>query len=328
MVWSLPFYEYVVITTPDLIPAFEELIGWKRRKGIDAGIINIYDIYADPGSASGDVVSNIIDDAGKLRQYLADAYLNGLVYAVIGGDSTILPLRHGSGEDDDYIVISADDARIPADQYFTDFNGNWNVDGADPDLVVRYGEPTDDNVDLAPEIFVGRILCRTERDVENMVHKIIQYERNPGRGNYSYLTQAFFDQADECQAGNEAGIVSTQFPFLTTTTWQEVPSANDPNPTWPTGPLFISQMTNNYGLVSIFAHGSPNNQAIRASNYNGCGPTQKEKVTCLDNFLGFCTPSQTGDAFDNLDDFNHRLHDYHNYPNIFYSIGCETTPIE
>lgn len=326
--WSLPFYEYVVITTPDLIPAFQELIGWKRRKGVNAGIININDIYADPAAASGDAISGIVDQAGMLRQYLADAYLNGLVYAVIGGDTTIMPFRHASGEKDSWTYDSGDDAKIPADIYFSDFNTDWDQDGLDPDGIRRYGEYIDETLDIAPEIYVGRVLCRTEREVENMVHKIIQYERNPGAGNYAYLTRAFMSQADQCQDGNEAGIVAAQFPFLTSTIWQEFPSSSDPNPTFPNAAAFISQVTNNYGLVSILAHGSPNNQAIATANHNGCGSTLKEKVTFLDAFNGYCQHAQLGDGLDNLDDFNHRVYDYHHYPNIFYSIGCETAPMD
>jgi hypothetical protein len=321
------FYEYVVITSPELRPAFEELVGWKRRKGLNAGIVEIQDILTDPAYSAGDVVSNINDDAGKLRAYLAEAYLNGTVYAVLGGDSSVLPHRYGTGGEDSYNYNGTEgDGRIPSDLYFTDFNGNWNVDND-----IYFGEPTGDNVDFDPEIFVGRILASSNMQVTNQVHKIIRYERNPGRGDNDYLTKVFFDQADYPQHYNEAGLVSAQLTFIAPTSiniWEEVPSYNDPNPTFPNATNVVSEIGKHYGLVSIFAHGSPNNIAVATSGENGCGPLQKQKVTYLDAVDGWCAPTQAGNAWDNLDDFDHTLNSYHNYPHIFYTIACENIPYD
>jgi len=328
--WNVPFYEYVVITSHDLIPAFQELIGWKRRKGINAGVVDINDILTSPGAAAGDVVSNINDDAGKIRQYLSDAYSNGLVWAVLGGDSSIVPLRYAAGDINSYTddPASPGDARIPADLYYSDFNGNWNVDGPDPDGVVRYGEDYDDHVDYMPEIFVGRMLCRTELEVKNQVHKIIRYERNPGRGDYNYLTRTFMVQADQMADMGQANAVAAQFPFLGAVIWNELPSGSDLYPTGPSAPNVIHEVENNYGLVSFFGHGSPNNIAVATSDYNGCMPLLKQKVTCLDAINGWCAPTIAGNGLDNLDDFNFRTTPYLNYPHLFYTIACETMPFD
>lgn len=80
---GIPFYEYCVITSQDLMPAFTRLIAWKREKGLNAGVIckddilnNTY-IVGDTVSSyivNGDTVSFINDDAGKIRQYLQYAY--------------------------------------------------------------------------------------------------------------------------------------------------------------------------------------------------------------------------------------------------------------
>lgn len=324
------FYEYVIITSPELRPAFEELVGWKRRKGLNAGIVEIQDILSDPAYSSGDVVSGINDDAGKLRAYLSEAYSNGTVYALLGGDSSVLPHRYGAGDDNSFnhfnIPGNDGDGRIPADLYFTDFNGNWNTDNDG-----FYGEPYEDHIDFAPEIFVGRILASRESQVTNQVHKIIRYERNPGRGDNDYLTKVFFAQADYPQQYNEAGIVAAQLSYIppgNINIWQEVPSFNDPNPTFPNATQVIDEIKKNYGLVSFFAHGSPNNTALATSDENGCGPLQKQKVTYLDAVDGYCAPTQAGNAWDNLDDFNHVTHPYHDYPHIFYTISCENIPYD
>src|SRR3972149_4472045 len=82
--------DYVVVTSQELAPEFNEFVAWKRRKGIKIELVTIEEIYAN---YTGDNISGINDNAGKLRQFLAEAYDNGngIEYALLGGDNTILP---------------------------------------------------------------------------------------------------------------------------------------------------------------------------------------------------------------------------------------------
>ena len=189
----LPSYEYTVVTNRELAPAFDRLLGWKRQKGLSAGVVCIEDIRACQEFQQGDTLSHINDDAGKLRAYLEHAYkLGSLQYALLAGDYTVLPIRYGCG--DHYYSstqIISNDNKIPTDIYFCDFNGNWNKDGD-----AHYGEQTQDKVDFYPEIFVGRLLCTTRQEIANYTEKLLRYERNPGNGDYSYLKKAFYCQSD------------------------------------------------------------------------------------------------------------------------------------
>lgn len=157
-VTTLPDFEYTVVTSRELAPAFDRLIGWKRQKGYSAGVVCIEDILACPDFQGGDLVSNIDDDAGKLRAYLKYAYDSGsLRYALLAGDYTVLPIRYGTGRRSITIKDSQNqdssiyvDWPIPSDLYFSDFNGNWNVDGDS-----SYGEFESSEMytmDYAPEI--------------------------------------------------------------------------------------------------------------------------------------------------------------------------------
>jgi hypothetical protein len=56
---------------------------------------------------STDNISGITDDAGALRQYLADSYNNGIpktMYALLAGDYTVVPIRYGCGWDLAWII--------------------------------------------------------------------------------------------------------------------------------------------------------------------------------------------------------------------------------
>ena len=81
---SLPFHEYVIITSNTLKNSFTNFILWKKRKGLDIGVVTTQEIY---NNYSGDDISGIYDDAGKIRQYLSDAYQNGAVWGALGRGS-------------------------------------------------------------------------------------------------------------------------------------------------------------------------------------------------------------------------------------------------
>ena len=143
----LPAYEYVIITRDSLKDAFEPFIEWKTRKGLDIGVVAVEEILS---TYSGDLISGIYDDAGKIRQYLSDAYLDGAVWVLLAGDHTIVPTRYGNHLND----CTGSYDLIPSDLYFADFNGDWEVDEDN-----NYGEQDNDDVDYNPEVFVGRIPC-------------------------------------------------------------------------------------------------------------------------------------------------------------------------
>jgi hypothetical protein len=102
----LPAYEYVVITSESLEPFFGSFVSWKKRKGIDIGIVTVEDIF---NNYDTDHTSGITDSAGAIRQYLTDSWQHGgTVWVLLGGDDTVVPVRYGAASintnDWDYII--------------------------------------------------------------------------------------------------------------------------------------------------------------------------------------------------------------------------------
>lgn len=180
---GLPVYEYCIVTTRELAPAFDRLVGWRKQMGYKAGVVCIEDILSNFHLAKGDLTSGINDDAGKLRAYLkyAWSHQNGTRFVLIGGDATNMPIRYAKAP------INHGDNVIPTDLYFADLNGNW-----DKNKDKIYGEKGVDAIDFEIELFVGRLLCRSQKDVDNYIEKLIRYEMNPGNGDTSYLTNGLF----------------------------------------------------------------------------------------------------------------------------------------
>lgn len=322
--------DYVVVTSQSLAPAFNEFIAWKRRKGIDIELVTIENIKAN---YTGDAISGISDDAGKLRQFLSDFYNQAkeFQYALLGGDNTVIPIRYAyynnNTTDENYI--------IPTDLYFSEFEGDWEVDNDG-----RYGEPyvsgtgQGDNVDFLPDIYIGRVMVTNADEVRNWTKKIFMYEQNPGKGDYSYLSRAFITQADELQQGNEARKVLDKATWITDDTIFEESGGfcTSTVPTLPTGKAVIDEFNNHYGLCSFMGHGGPNNVALATiylnthyycdySNNTGSQENTKRKVTSFDNGGGGCCwIAETENGFDNMTNINH--------PSIYYSVSCTTMPFD
>jgi hypothetical protein len=322
--WSVPFYEYVIITSRSLKPAFNQFLTWKKRKGYNAGIVCIEDIVKDNAATGdpGDRFSPVLtDSAGKLRQYLKAGYNNPnpkTKYALLGGDYNVVPIRYGKGGSDAEWYNGT--GKIPSDLYFSDFNSWWLINGETTFTGQDYI-----GFDYGPEIYAGRLLCNTEADIKTWTTKVLQYEQKPGNENYSYLSKALFTEADSIgyTAGNGGPIYIFDLPpmFSTKNCWKELPSENSFQPYFPTGSNVISELNTNYGLYCIFNHGNPNSFATATSGLNlGYSPLWRYQVTSSDNFTSTNITPENGNGFDNLTNFN--------FPTIVYSVSCINMPFD
>jgi hypothetical protein len=320
--------KYLIVTERKLIPAFAEFMDWKRRKGITIQAVAIEDVLTN---YTGDLISGIYDDAGKLRQFLNDVYQQHqlddqkhLEYVLLAG--TTIPIRKGVATNNN----TDQDYNIPTDLYFCDFDGNWNFDGDN-----FYGEP-EDNVDFGSEIYVGRIMPQNEWEVKNWVRKLIIYEKNPGNGDGNYLTKGFFTQADQylgCSTCRPIWLSDYERNWASCTNWlttrvlfEENVNPNDEDlithipPTHPTGAEVINEFNNHYGFASFLAHGAPNRVNVATKGYNIGDPESKYDVTSFDKDIPYCMIQEDGNGLDNMTNYC--------YPTIFYSVSCTTMPFD
>ena len=319
---ELPYYEYVIVTSKKLIPAFETFTNWKRAKGYNVGIVDIADICNNQ-SIRGDEKSQIYDDAGKLRQYLTNSYnAVGTKYVLLGGDHTVVPIRYGTGLRNN----TKPSEQIPTDTYFADIDGDWEVDGDG-----LYGEPKDDAVDFGAEMYVGRLLCTSPEDIHNWTRKVLQYEINPGEGDYAYLTRALFTEADQMQDDRQAERIDVAWNFFNSTILREQPSTRDSFPTAPTGQEVIERINNiHYGLMSSFNHGGANSYGVATRTHNGAASPDTfivdgmhrsaYVVSAYEQYTRWNVIPENKNGFDNL---TNTL-----YPMIMYSTSCTNMPFD
>ena len=163
--------QYVVITTPELSPAFEILTAYRASSA--GGGYTTYIEYIDEIAA----VYSGVDLAEKMRNFIKDMYTNyGTQYVVLGGDcdgppeNQVIPTRGCYAHVGDYT-----DAYIPSDLYFGCLDGSWNFDGDE-----LWGEINDGinggDIDWFSEVYVGRIPSDDYTEAINQINKIIAFE--------------------------------------------------------------------------------------------------------------------------------------------------------
>ena len=155
--------EYVIVTNAALAPAFQTLADWKTKRGVPTVVRTVEWIRQS--------YPNGVDQAEQIRTFLLDAYENwGTLWAMLGGDTDILPCRYALHS------IGTPPEAIPADYYFGCLNGNWNGDG-DSGFGEAGNAPSGDGVDLIADLYVGRATVSTPASAAIFVNKVINYER-------------------------------------------------------------------------------------------------------------------------------------------------------
>jgi len=250
--------EYVIITSGALKPFFADLAEYKNACGISTAVVVVDSICR---YYSG------VDDAESVRNYLKDFYAGGGRYVLMGGDDVVLPVRYMFYYNTD-VPPSDPFALRPSDLYFADLDGDWD---ADHDGI--WGEPSDDAPDIVPELIVGRLPLRTAEAVQNYSDKLIEYETNPGGGDFDYLTRSLFFASDEMRDYPEEGqhgVIAGSLPYyvsVDTLSAVETPSGDHPTPTNDDGEACIDNLSGGYGFVHILAHGRIDGFLVKSANY-------------------------------------------------------------
>lgn len=307
-----PIYDYVIVTADSLRPAFDRFVAWKRQKGYNVKVEAIENILSSTTYANGDEVSGINDDAGKLRAYLRQCYINnGTEFVLLAGDYTIMPIRYAlTGSN------NLNERHVPTDLYFSEINSSW-----DKNKNMKYGELSD-SISYAPELYVGRLLCSTAEHIKSYTTKLLQYELYPGRGNKSYLNNAFISQASELQEIDNAGRIKSAFGDLfnnvyifgdrTSIGYYGLNESSS-------GTSMITELNKNYGYISVHGHGNP--AGIKTQEIGAFGINAKRGVSYyLQEWSNSNSNSDVTNGLNNLKNFDS--------PAIMYSIACSTTPFD
>lgn len=165
--------QLVIISPLYYYPDFITLMDHKNAQGLSTTIVTLDEIFeGNYFPVQGR------DDQEKIKFFIKSAIENwGTQYILLGGSAQDIPVRQS------YIAsVMPPETSFPSDLYYADIydsQGNfssWDSNNNNFFGEYHYQNRTDD-VDLYPDVYLGRLACETVTEVSTVVEKIIQYEK-------------------------------------------------------------------------------------------------------------------------------------------------------
>lgn len=304
--------QYIIITTDAFKCICEDISLWKKELGYNSQVVTVNEILSNPDFTIGDK-TGIVDAAEAIRQYLLSIYSQNEMYCLFVGD-TSMPFRYfyeSSNRESDFGDIHQDNF-IPSDLYFSDLTKKWILHKEESDI---YTVPLS-QISYSPNIYVGRIICSTEDELNNYIKKLMIYESFPGRGDDEYLDTALvFQQTQHLDYPNIVEIIGK---YKTLLKYQDNKSYKFES-SFPTGQDIIEGLRR-CGLSSWQGHGSPGIVACSGKNKDG---KNWRYIKARNEYVGVSQWLSDMEKNNGLD-----LMDNENYPSIVYSLSCNIAPFD
>jgi len=158
--------DYLIITTKDFKSVIEPLLLWKTQKGLISEYETVENINKEySGRNLPEKIKNCI------KTYHDN---NKTQWVVLAGDHQHIPSQYVRIYDD----YSYDGDYVSCDTFYADLDNNWdlNNDGL-------WGTAQDE-LDFEAEVFIGRLSANNKKEMNNIVQKILDYEKIPVIGNW------------------------------------------------------------------------------------------------------------------------------------------------
>jgi len=174
-------YDMVIIAPEKFSSSIQPLLDHKNSIGVHTFLKTTEEIYAECDGR---------DKAEQIKYFIKDAIeeFNITYVLLIGGRrgqsfDWYVPVRYANNK---FHLQEGDfyHKRFFSDLYFADIykeNGefeDWDSDGDNIFAEWEDNGPPEDSIDLIPDVYLGRLPCRTKDEVNCIVNKIIQYENN------------------------------------------------------------------------------------------------------------------------------------------------------
>ena len=182
-------YDLIIITPTSFEDELQPLIEHKEQHAVAAKIVTLEEIY---NSEYFPVEGR--DDAEQIKYFIRNAIESwDTSYVMLVGGKEEMPVRYSVIQFNSCIkykwdflfpdICSVNLNEFITDLYYADiYDENGSYCSWDSNNNSVFGEigldGAIDEVDLYPDIYVGRVLCQTSIEVETVVNKIIDYENN------------------------------------------------------------------------------------------------------------------------------------------------------
>lgn len=158
--------QYAIITKREFADAFKPLVDWKNIKGVRTEMFFVEDVYSQFPDEKTDQL--------KIKRFIEKLYTDrDVIYVLLGGDATVIPAQEVYAESYMSLMFLYYKGFIRSDLFYASLSGSFNWDGNDNGII---GD-LDDGIHFMPSVNISRIPAATAVEVNNIVDKIINYER-------------------------------------------------------------------------------------------------------------------------------------------------------
>jgi len=245
-------YDFLIIAPANFYSALQPLVDHKNNLNppIRTKLVSLADIPSGVGVDTQEDIKYFIKE--KIEEW-------GIIYLLLVGAGVegeeIFPVRNA------WVASAPYEDYFPSDLYYADiYDGtggfsNWDVDGDG-----KYAEyPTDmANVDVIPDVYMGKLPANNAGEVSTVVDKILQYKAHNKMTRKILQTggDSFTgDSISEGEYANEAVLDVLPSGYTTTRLW-----ASHPNPDYDTSELTKANIAKGYranvDFVDMSGHGN------------------------------------------------------------------------
>ena len=171
-----PTYKLLIITPKEYTNILQPLVKHKNKVGVPTKLVTLNEVYCNQMSKQGR------DNPEKIKYFIKYAIETwGIKYVLLVGNFRQMPIRYCYNSDP---WVGFPEPYFISELYYADiYNQSGNFSSWDTNGNGIYGEwkgneSQDKDIDLYPDVYVGRLACRTNLEVRIMVNKIITYETN------------------------------------------------------------------------------------------------------------------------------------------------------
>jgi len=171
---SFDEYDMVIISTPSYNDIIKPLIDHKNSRGVKTFLKTTYDIYNEYEGR---------DNPEKIKYFIKETIEDHRInYVLLIGDAIDIPSRYTHVYfDDPFDYPTPEEWVFTSDFYYADI---YNITGSfsswdsnENNVFAEYHwNGNTDEIDLVPDVYVGRLACVDELQVQTCINKIIHYE--------------------------------------------------------------------------------------------------------------------------------------------------------
>jgi len=178
--------DLLIIAPTQFKNLLEPLVTHKNEKGIKTNLVELKDVYSQMSSVGR-------DKAEQIKYYIKEAIETcGVHYVLLVGGrngqsySWHLPVRYSH-------VVPPDEQEYAEESFISDLyyadiydstGGFSSWDSNHNNVFAEWDETINEEMDLYPDVYLGRLACRYNIEVTTMVNKIINYEKNKCDNNW------------------------------------------------------------------------------------------------------------------------------------------------